>query len=293
MKYTYTKDDINFLKENYPNGNWDKIMNRFPFLSKNAIYKKCYRIGITSENTHRKNFDNSKSRQKWSKNEEQILIDSYSAMPIKDVCALLPNRTKDMIANKAVRMDLNSYMKSLLIWKPEEIDYIIKNWEVTPDRIMANHLNRTFRAVKYKREELGLFRQNPDDNSYPTLSKYLRSQNQKWKKESMLSCDYKCVLTGTKNFEIHHLYGVSNIINDMLNEYPKYRDISFSDYSDKALSFLLEEFLKRQKQYPLGVCVNKNLHILFHSMYGQYYNTPEQWYKFCEDYKKGIYDKYV
>ena len=44
---------------------------------------------------------------------------------------------------------------------------------------MATHLGRTFRSVKYKREELGLYRINKDDLSYCSLSKYLRGQYQK------------------------------------------------------------------------------------------------------------------
>lgn len=42
----------------------------------------------------------------------------------------------------------------------------------------------------------------------------------------------------------------------------------------------------------LGVCIDENIHKLFHSVYGQYCNTPEQWYQFEKDYKNGIYDEY-
>lgn len=175
-----------------------------------------------------------------------------------------------MIINKAVRLGLMSYNKQQLIWKEEELQYIKDNWELTPDKIMAQHLNRTFRAVKAKREELGLYRQDKTNKSYPTLSKYLRGQNQQWKNDSMKSSNYECVLTGVKDFEIHHLYGVSNIINDIFKEFPQYANKSFSDYSEKDLSFILSHFLKIQSQYPLGVCVQKDLHTLFHSMYGQY-----------------------
>ncbi len=293
MRYTYTDEDIEFLQVNYPCGNWDKIQERFQFSTRAPIYKKCRQLGISSKNTHRLKFDISKSRRKWSLDEIALVRDNYSQFPIEDLCVLLPNRTKNMIMAQARRLSLMSYNRELIRWKTEDIDYIIHNWELTPDKVMADHLNRTFRAVKTKREELGLYRCDMDSNSYPTLAKYLRGQNQKWKKDSMSSCEYKCVLTGSKDFEIHHLYGVSNIINDIYTEYPKYRDISFDDYTDEDLSFLLCEFLKRQSSYPLGVCVDKKLHTLFHSMYGQYYNTPEQWYRFCEDYRKGIYDKYI
>lgn len=294
MRYNYTKEDINFLKIYYPIGDWDKIRERFPQLTETSIYRKMHRLGIKSKNLHRNTFDISKTRRKWSDNEKEIILKYYENMPIEEVMMLLPNRTKDSIKAFAKRYNLLSYnFKNNNIWKDDEINYIKNNWELLPDKIIADNLGRTFRAVKAKREELGFYRQDMTENSYPTLSKYLRGQNQKWKNDSMKNCYYKCVLTGSKDFEIHHLYGVSNIINDVLNKYEGYKDKEFSEYADYDLSFLLEKFLEEQSKYPFGECVDKKLHVLFHSMYGQYYNTPEQWYQFKNDYKNGKYDKYV
>ena len=106
----------------------------------------------------------------------------------------------------------------------------------------------------------------------------------------MKSCSYKCVITGSKDFEIHHLYGVSNIISDIMRMYPKYKNIRFDELTDIDLDFLTNKFIEYQSQYPLGECVRKDIHVLFHSLYGQYYNTPEQWYRFKTDYQKGVYD---
>lgn len=293
LRYTYTKNDIDFLKEHYPNGEWKLIQERFPTLSRSCIYKKCWKMGIKSQNEHRHTFSNVQIRKKWSESEINIVKENYSKIPLDDLCVLLPNRNKNMIKNQAKTLKLTSYNRNQQLWKKEEIQFIIDNWEITPDKIIATQISRTFRAVKAKREELGLYRQNPNDSSYPTLSKYLRGQNQQWKKDSMLACNYQCVLTGSKDYEIHHLYGVSNIINDILNIYPHYKSKPFDDYSEKDLSFLLEKFIQKQNEYPLGVCVEKRLHILFHSMYGQYYNTPEQWMQFCSDFKKGMYKEYL
>lgn len=293
LRYAYTDEDIIFLQQYYPDGKWDNIMNRFPNLSKSCIYKKCLRLGIKSNNKHREDFNNSINRRKWKEQELSIIKENYSLIPLDDLCCLLPNRTKNMILSQARRLGLISYQKLNQTWKQSEIQYIIDNWRLTPDKIMAEKLGRTFRSIKYKREELGLYRQNFEDKSYPSLSKYLRGQNQEWKKNSLVSCNFQCILTGSKNFEIHHLYGVSNIINDVLNKYPQYKDFSFSEYSHNDLLFLTNKFFEEQNKYPLGVCIEKKLHILFHSMYGQYYNTPEQWYQFCNDYKIGIYNKYI
>lgn len=289
MRCKYTDEDVKFLKENYPIGNWDMIHKRFPQLSDCAIHHKCNKLGIKFDISYKKKYDGSISRNKWSNDEVEIIKKYYSNLPMDEMLKLLPNRNKDMIVNKSSRLGIPSYSKINSKWTETEIQYIIDNWKIRPDKLIANELGKTFRAVKAKREELKLYRQDIESNSYPTLSKYLRGQNQKWKKDSMESSNYKCVLTGSKNFEIHHLYGVSNIISDILNKYETYKDKPFEEYSDEDLSFILEQFLSEQSKYPIGECIDKRLHTLFHSMYGQYYNTPEQWEQFKQDYKNGRY----
>ena len=240
MRYKYTKEDIDFLKKYYPIGQWDMIEKRFPNLTHTCIYRKCHKLGIKSLNIHRKEFDISKTRTKWTDEETRILIDNYAKIPISDLEKLLPNRNVNMIKGKAKQLKLVSYQADWLHWATEDIEYLNDIWELTPDKIMAQHLGKSFRAVKWKREELGLYRRNFESNTYCSLSKYLRGQISKWKKDSMIACNYQCVLTGSKDFEIHHLYGFSNILKELLNEYPQYQDKSFSDYSEDDLSFILE-----------------------------------------------------
>jgi len=293
MKYKYTDEDIEFLKIYYPIGDWDMIHSKFPNLSNTAIYRKMQKLGIKSKNLHVKTFNNSSTRKKWTEEEIQVVVANYNKLPLEDIMKILPNRSKDSIIGLAKRYNLVSYGSIHNKWSDYEIKYVIDNWELQPDKIIADKIGRTFRAVKAKREELGLYRQDMNGNSYPTLSKYLRGQNQQWKKDSMKNCNYQCVLTKSKDFEIHHLYGVSNIISDILNIYTEYKDKDFSDYTEEDLSFILEKFIEEQSKYPLGECVDKNLHVLFHSMYGQYYNTPEQWYQFKNDYLEGKYEEYT
>ena len=108
----------------------------------------------------------------------------------------------------------------------------------------------------------------------------------------MKKCNYQCVLTGSKKFHIHHLYSFNQIISDVFNKYnfPIYD--TFEEYSDEELDTILDKFIEEQDSHPLGVCIDENIHKLFHSVYGQYCNTPEQWYQFEKDYKNGIYDEY-
>ena len=249
-----------------------------------------FQIGYKFNNEYKVKFDSQiHNRKKWTDGEIEYLKLNYSSIPLEEIHDHLSDRSIDSIILKANALKLKSYTKICNSWTDEQIKYICDNWELEPDIIMANHIGKSFRAVKWKREELRLFRKEMDNQSYPTLAKYLRGQNQKWKNDSMKNCNYKCILTNSKNFEIHHLYGVSNIVNDILEQYPQYKNKNFNDYSNEDLDFLRIKFLEEQSKYPLGECMDKKLHVLFHSLYGQYYNTPEQWYRFKEDYLKGEY----
>ena len=218
-----------------------------------------------------------------------MLINVYEKVPINEVEQLFPNKNRNSIIHQAMRLHLTSYDKN--IWTNEDDDYIKNNWELQPDAIMAEKLNRTKRAVQARRLFLGIYRRDMESLTYETLAKYIRGNIQQWKKDSMKECNYKCIFTGSKRFQIHHLYGVSNILNDIMteNNFPIYDN--FSEYSDEELNEILNAFIIKQNKYPLGVCIEKDIHVLFHSLYGQYYNTPKQWYQFEKDFKAGIYDQ--
>ena len=288
MRQKYTDDDIDFLKLHYPIGDWDSIFDRFPNVTKQAICSKMSKMKIPY-NAKRKSCKNV-GKKKWSNDEIEIIKVYYPNYELDYVIKLLPGRSKDAIVIAANKLGVLSYNKRQTLWTKEQEQYIAEHWELEPDKIMAVKLKRTFRAVKCKREQMGFFRRDMTTFTYTNLSKYLRGQNQKWKKDSMKECDYQCVLTGSKNFEIHHLYGVSNIVEDIFKNNEHLRQESFSEYSEEELSFILQLFILEQDKYPLGECVDKQLHTMFHSLYGQYYNTPDQWYRFKEDYAKGVYN---
>ena len=53
--------------------------------------------------------------------------------------------------------------------------------------------------------------------------------------------------------------------------------------------WLFDRSQELQKQYPMGICLQKEVHTLFHNIYGYGNNTPEQWYEFVSDFKNGKY----
>jgi hypothetical protein len=110
-----------------------------------------------------------------------------------------------------------------------------------------------------------------------------------WKKESIANSEYKCVITGRKFHEVHHLYSFGKIIFEALENTGLKINNNISEYSDNELSLFTNEVIRLHKYYPLGVCLERKIHILFHRLYGKGNNTPEQFY----DFKKKIENKEI
>lgn len=323
-RYRYTEDDIIFLKKYYPIGDWNAIFKRFPNIDKSSIHSKMSQLGIKQiiQNTwtekelcilkNNYTFGDVKklcellpgrsykaittkakriglyTREFWTATEKDLLKEVYPNIPLNNVTKLFPNKNRNSIIKQAMNLNISSY--DLNIWTDFEDSYIKDNWELLPDLVIAKNLHRTQKAVQARRLFLGIYRRDMNNNTYESLSKYIRGHIQQWKKDSMKACNYKCIFTGEKDFQIHHLYGVSNILNNIIktNNFTVYNNVS--DYSKEELNNITEAFLMEQSKYPLGVCISKNIHILFHSLYGQYYNTPEQWYQFEKDFRLGNYN---
>ena len=106
----------------------------------------------------------------------------------------------------------------------------------------------------------------------------------------MKSCEYKCVLTGSKCFDIHHIYSFSNIFDELSKEIDLPTDKIFTEYTEAELELIKNKFLEIHNKYPLGVCVSKEIHILYHQLYG-YNNTESQWYYFKKMYERGDFEQ--
>lgn len=110
--------------------------------------------------------------------------------------------------------------------------------------------------------------------------KHLREKLSQWKLDSMKNCDFCCVITGEKIFEIHHLQGFDLILIEALNNLKLTLKDKIKDYDSESLTLLESEVINLHYKYPLGVCLKKDIHTLFHKLYGYGKNTPEQFYEF-------------
>lgn len=289
MRYKYTDEDIEFLKEYYPKRDWDSIFKRFPILGKDQIYNICHKRGIHADGNSRSQEDCVKSaanRRKWTPEEDFILINNYENIPLTEICNLLPNRSYNAIVIHAQKLNLISYNKTKQLYTEDEIEFIKNNWHTMSDEEIAQKLHRTARAIKATRNNLKLFKQDKNHCHYENLLKFLRGQITQWKKASMEACNYECMITKSKDFEIHHLISFNTIVKEFIDEYNIETKETFEDYSNDELSFIAKSFIEKHNKYPLGVCVEENLHNLFHHIYGDI-NDEFQWNDFVEKINKG------
>ena len=205
----------------------------------------------------------------------------------------MPHRSLDAIKLRGNKLGLSRYSKSKFTqkWTNSELNFLISHWRDMSDFTISQKINRTPRAIKAKRGELQLFRQERDrDYTYADLNKYLRGNIYQWKLNSIAACNNQCILSGSKDYAIHHLYNFQTILDMYVDEYDIQVFDSVNDYTKQELEYIVETFNIFHSQFPLGVCVDKELHKLFHHLYGKTFNTPEQWEEFSNNYKKGKYN---
>ena len=253
QKNRYTKEDIGFLEEHYPKGDFESIFRRFPSVTKQGIISICHSHGISADYFNNK---------KWTDDDLEVVEKYYYEKSLDEIREMIGNRhTCDAIQTKALRKF--GYSKDMS-WTNDEID-ILKTYYLIEyvDDVCKRLPNRTRGAIIREANVLGI-----------------------WKTESMKACAYKCVLTGSKDFKIHHLYSFSAIFDEVLEDTGFVLKDRFEDYSDDELSFILNKFMAKHEEYPLGVCVRTDIHDLFHNINGARV-TPEMWSRFVDDYKNG------
>lgn len=113
-----------------------------------------------------------------------------------------------------------------------------------------------------------------------SLSNHLRVIIGEWKKDTIEFYNGKCDITGERSEIVHHLYGLSFIIEEMLKDLNIEIKDNISCYSKEELGNIDKKCIELHYKYGLGVCLTEDLHKEFHSIYGYGNNTPQQYYEF-------------
>lgn len=109
-----------------------------------------------------------------------------------------------------------------------------------------------------------------------------------WKKDSMESCDYECVITGGRFDVIHHLTNYNQILQETLDIARLEIYDKVKEYTDIELKLLEDTCLGLHYKHGLGVCLTEDMHKEFHRIYGYTKNTKEQFEEFKNKKSKEI-----
>ena len=273
--YFWSKEDEYILIKNYGLSYTEisKIMGYRH--SAKAISKKAIKMGLTHP-------------QEWTDDEIGVLKQYYSHIPKEDFLKLLPHRTESAIICKAMQLKLKSYHYLNEKYSDKEKQFIIDNYKYMTDVELSKTLDKPLSGIQEQRRKLGIYYLNKDYSGYENMTKFFRGHIQDWKNNSIEHC------TGSKDFEVHHIYSINMIVKETfesLDKIGKLKTDNIEDYSKKELDDILQLFLCIHSRYPLGVCVKRDIHALFHRIYGSGGNTEIQWKQFVNDYNNHKYDK--
>lgn len=325
--YRFTKEDIDFLKTHYIIGDWESIKKRFPNHTKKSIHQKMCSLNVHVSNYYWTKEDEDilrnkypsmfgnvkelvnlfnskytytaitskarkmglKTRDLWSKEELDILNTRYGKCTIDEIMIYLPKRNRNTIIAKALSLGLSNKIILETRFSESEKQFVFSNYNNMTDREIAGILNRSDSAISNYRCRNGLLKPH-EKSGYKDLSEYIRANNLEWKKESIKHCKYRCVLTNKRFDDIHHTYSLNLILDEVLKMLNIDLKPNMNEYSNEELRDILEAFRIKQSKYPLGVCLSKDIHVLFHNKYGYGNNTPEQWNEFVRNFKNMKYN---
>lgn len=318
----WTDNEINYLKDNYAYASWEDLGAFLNGRDKSSIVSKASELGLkrmihfwsnkdtdllTAMYTNKLSLKEMEEafgyrysqgaiaakaktmglqlRTFWSDEENEKLKKIYSIYDMEQICKEFPNRSREAIVTHALQLGL-SYKTT---WTESETTFLRDHCKVMTDEEIGLYLGRSSDSVRGKRF-LEKYYRPTTSGTYNYLSEYIRKRNKVWKKLSAKKCNYKCVITGKRFQEIHHLYGMNKILEETLEllGYPK--NIEYNMLSKNELDIILQQFYNIQSKYPIGVCLTKDIHKEFHDIYGYGDNTPEQFENFLKikNYKMNI-----
>lgn len=112
----------------------------------------------------------------------------------------------------------------------------------------------------------------------------LRKSLKQWKFEVLKRDDFKCALTGKSNdLVVHHLRSFSNILKDCLDELNLEMKRKICEFETGEYEKLKQLLLEKHK-IDNGITLNKEVHNLFHKIYGKGNNTIYQFSEFKKEY---------
>lgn len=182
--------------------------------------------------------------------------------------------------------------------------------EISSNKTKEQWKNETFRQKrdrgikeKWKNEE---FRQMHIDimtgekgpnwkGGITPISIHLRKLTEQWCNDCKQQARYICELTGKVGCRlcVHHLKAFSIIVLEAHEIHNIQVKQQVKDYTEEELHKLEEYVVSCHKDNTNAVVLSEEVHRLFHSLYGQGNNTPEQYEEFKQRFLNGEFKEII
>jgi hypothetical protein len=170
--------------------------------------------------------------------------------------------------------------------KSQVLDYICNKHSDIVQHVRYDNFKYNGIGCRFCKQE-----QRKNKPKYESIVDLIRGNLTYWKIASMEECNYKCIVTGERFDEIHHLYSLRNMIEEATNNLGIKFHLDISNYSKEEIDKIIYETVNLHfSKYGLGVCLKKEIHEIYHKAYGYKNNTTEEFYLFLHKYYNGEYD---
>ncbi|MFP5111771.1 hypothetical protein ACSU64_05265 [Bacillaceae bacterium C204] len=125
-------------------------------------------------------------------------------------------------------------------------------------------------------------RENPNWNGGITsLNIALRESTKNWKFKTLIKYEYRCAVTGERanDLQIHHTESFAALRDEVLKELNFNKRKNKKDYTNDELQLIFSRLEQKHDEF-IGIPLRKQVHILFHKIYGRKNNTLEQFLEF-------------
>lgn len=264
--------DTQILRENYKKKKYSEMVNMFSEpKTVEQIRARAIYIGLTHP-------------RDWNEDEIAILKDNYSIKPMDVMLSLLPNRTRSSITGQARQQKLYSYFYLHNSYSDDAEEFIRSNYLSMSNKELGDVLGRPEHGIEQHLYQMDLHRPREIDK-YIDVKRYIRSRLTPWRDQYRRDCNFTCALTGLhSNVIVHHIRSFNLILNEAIENICFHVCENMSEYTEEQLDELFNEFMNLQEYYHQYICINEDVHIHFHTLYGYGENTLEQWNEFVNTY---------
>lgn len=127
---------------------------------------------------------------------------------------------------------------------------------------------------------------------YKPLIKSMRDEIKEWKKLIAGNCNYSCVFTQGEFSDIHHVIPFRQLFDMALHDLNLEEKSCQALYEPSEYEKLRIRIVELHDVYGIGLCLNKEIHKLFHDTYGYTDNTPEHFFEFVSRCENGEFDNF-